>query len=658
CVLAGLGLIAFPLDSQEAARQCGKLRLSRPLAAAILLALCCAFALLPMETFFYGDGGLLIPQIYLLSQGLEYDAGLLLNLKSSPLAGYLLVSTAEHAPDAYNLLGADLPETALYPFRWLSLIAFIPVGIMLLLEQDRKLALAQLLFVLGTAGSLFFFGYVEYYPLWFGLVTAFLLAGWQHMRSGKPLWLAVLWFVLAFAAHYATIALLPALLFIIFREHSFVTSLMADRKRLWLAAGSATAVLVAVYFIGGFHHSDSRIVMPLFPVESPAGTLSYTLLSWQHLWDIVNILLLLAPVQVFILLAFHRREFDPVSAMLIIAGVCFLGFLLFANTSLGLARDWDITAPLGVIISLLALQRLWRSEKSCTALIAGCLSCICTAVWVGMHLQPNIAAARFERIMPIHANMMYSDYAASGYEALRKFYRNTGNPEKTVALTKAKIDILNDPEDYLYLADTALRMSKEQPDSAIALQRWVLSRLTSHATSLNEGTASGRILDLPAIDSVAQVLAANSYMAQVYAPVEADHRALAAAIGREFPYPVIEGLQLYQAKQYDSAAAFLNRAIESGIYSSKLYLLTATSFALSRQYTRAIETLEEASIRYPQHPEIHKTLATWYIQAGLKPEQARRHLDVAMVYAPDDDFRRSVAILEQQLNQQQHEQQQ
>ena len=238
CVLAGLGLIAFPLDSQEAARQCGKLRLSRPLAAAILLALCCAFALLPMETFFYGDGGLLIPQIYLLSQGLEYDAGLLLNLKSSPLAGYLLVSTAEHAPDAYNLLGADLPETALYPFRWLSLIAFIPVGIMLLLEQDRKLALAQLLFVLGTAGSLFFFGYVEYYPLWFGLVTAFLLAGWQHMRSGKPLWLAVLWFVLAFAAHYATIALLPALLFIIFREHSFVTSLMA-----------ADNILVGVYFL-------------------------------------------------------------------------------------------------------------------------------------------------------------------------------------------------------------------------------------------------------------------------------------------------------------------------------------------------------------------------------------------------------------------------
>ncbi len=111
-----------------------------------------------METFFYGDGGLLPPQIYKLGLDQHADKSLLLNLKSSPLPGVYLVALVYAIPYLYKFLGIGAPVSAIYPFIYFSVSAFLIAVFFLLTVKERRERIVYFITLLSSAGALLFFG--------------------------------------------------------------------------------------------------------------------------------------------------------------------------------------------------------------------------------------------------------------------------------------------------------------------------------------------------------------------------------------------------------------------------------------------------------------------------------------------------------------------
>ncbi len=665
------------------------------IAALGLLLLLSATLLWPMETFFYGDGGALIPQIHRFSVDGHYDAALLMNLKSSPLTGVLLTAAMHAIPAATSMFGLEYPSTALYPFRAVSAVALIGASLYILIALPRRERPAAMLLLGGTAGSLLMFGYAEFYAPVFAAITVFLLAADRALRGEASTGIAVLAWVLAVTTHYLSLSLLPAVLYLL-AVHFAATPAARLAGHPFRAAAILIAVFAALYWLTGLAVSDNRVIMPAKEIATGAGTLRYTLFSIWHLADIVNLFFLLAPSAVFLIGgSFLRRRSDAsnVAGMrfAMLATLFLAVFVLFANTSLGLARDWDLTAPLGVCLLFTAMAMLsactsaahrsisdltsdndrhlaaasLRPERSAAGtphdierslsgakskgqhpesasaaspyshhdiisrrgghsavLALGLASLLFTVPWIVSGTRSDAAAERFERIMRLDDEHMYGDYAISGYEALRKYYRNQGADDRDIGLTRRMIEILDYPQHYRELLDAAARIHAGDANRYDEIQQWMLERLHRKARELQ---ASGKQRDysigLDQIDSLAQGIGIQSLSLRVPFPEAALHRIAAATRGGRL-WPGIEGMRAYAGGDYPGAVREFEAALGTGFAAPQVYLFSGNALALTGRHTAALERLEQGVSLFPNDAMLRYTLGKYYMRAGIRRDRA------------------------------------
>lgn len=617
-----------------------------------------AAALLPMKTFFYGDGGSLVAEIYKLGSSEHYESTLLLNLQSAPLAGILLRALTGAVPALMNTVGMQLPETAHYPFYVLSLLGVIALGLILTIEKDRSARLPLLLLISGTAGLLFFFGYVEMYLPVYLAILAYLLAAVAVTRGERPLWLAVLLYAVAVAAHFLALALLPSLLYLLLHRQSLVRKLTASWRTL-LACGTAVAVLAAVaYFALGLHHSDSRIVMPLLPVRIAAGTLSYTLLSSWHLLDLVNLAALLALFPILYLAAFIAAErntlqMDDGVRVLLIALFFFGLFEFFANTSLGLARDWDIAAPFGVMVVLL-LYFLRRKEGQ-AARLARLLQVGFTAVlfmlpWIAVNVSEDASARRFADVMRLDDEHMYGDYALSGYEALRKHALHRQDYETEARLLQRMIEIVGYPEQYRLLMKNALLHVQDRPAEYRRLTQWMLDQLASQAADLRRRHVhEGYAISLRQIDSLAAAVAADAVLygtiGDVYQMMEKFSEQSGCAAGRN----LLAGTVLYDRGNMHAATERFAQVWDAGFHDPRADGLYGSALFQSGREAAADSIFAAGLRRWSDNPQYLFIAASTYLQSPSRREDARALLERALRSDPPAEARVRIEQLLQQI---------
>ncbi|MDH7514554.1 MAG: tetratricopeptide repeat protein [Bacteroidota bacterium] len=594
-----------------------------PLAAALAV-------LVPMETFFYGDGGLLVPQIHRLAHGESVDFGVLLNVKSSPLAGLLVYGGARLIPDVFSWFGIPLPTTAAYPFSALSAVALLALGVFFFAyRREREIDTARILAPFCTAGILLFFGYVEFYVVVYALVAMFAILGERYVGGRGRTFPLVLVYVGAVAAHYESLAFLPAFLFAYFSRRMPSFSRQAFHSFRFVVPCVLLAI-GAAYFVFGFAWKDSRIVMPFFPVTTPAGTLAYTLFSSYHLIDLANILLLLAPSALLVVLLTPltgRTPLSPAARFHAVAAASFFLFLVFANTSLGLARDWDIATPLGIPLTFLALAVIrdraphtWRTSGAAFA----SASILFFLPWVLLHLDPAMSARRFERILPLDAGHMYRDYTLSGYESLRKFYQHRGDEEKDIALTMKNIEILDYPSQYALLIAKTAALAGRDPVRAARLYTWTLGRLHAHATLLRKtGRERDYAISLRQIDSLAEAVAFSAYTNKLYADVRENVEAVSALTGSQRPYSSVAALAAWEERDYKQAACLLEQTLARGFREPRVYLFLGNALAILGRYTESLRVLESGVREFPEDPMLSFTLGKYLVSAGRAPDIAR-----------------------------------
>jgi len=223
--------------------------------------------------------------------------------------------------------------------------------------SSSKLFLSCLIASFSSGSVLLFFGHLEHYiwPLGIGLLSLYfsidILAGRRRIPH------AILTGALATFLHFM------ALPFLALAGIAIVKRKLEPGSRLSknaIVACSVVSVLFAI--LGSFLLSTFAGVNALVPWFAKAEN-QYTVLSWGHLRDMLNLVVFISPLGLALPLLLFRRKVDSLQGDTTMRFIGLSGLLLFlpaffTNPVLGAVRDWDLLAMSGIPLSVYSWQKI------------------------------------------------------------------------------------------------------------------------------------------------------------------------------------------------------------------------------------------------------------------------------------------------------------
>jgi Flp pilus assembly protein TadD len=97
--------------------------------------------------------------------------------------------------------------------------------------------------------------------------------------------------------------------------------------------------------------------------------------------------------------------------------------------------------------------------------------------------------------------------------------------------------------------------------------------------------------------------------------------------------PLRQGLALYQARQWEAAAAHLEEAVRSSPQGVRALAYLGAARYATGQYPEAVEAFRRASALQPRNPRLHYDLASALLGAG-ELDEARREFEAARSLDP------------------------
>lgn len=314
-----------------------------------------AFYLLRTKTHFLGDG---------------YTA---LSLLASETP---LIKTREIGESLFhiwvkNLSGLEGESAALFSFRFLSILAgmvlvgFVGWSASRLFDDIGR----RVLFAAGmlTGGyMLLFFGYVENYSLFVMSVVAWAMVGLLVSRGQIARWWLLLPPAGAIVFHILGVTLIPSAVYLLLAPMGIGRRV----KRMRVGTRVVLGAVLLVGLVGGLVMAAQNNVFLRYSlvslIEDPFTIDGYTLFSFAHVADFLNLLFLLLPgmgLLTFVLVKTTRAgTLSTRDVMfLLVLSLSTLGAVLIFDPKLGMPRDWDLFAFAGVgpvaLLYLLTLDR-------------------------------------------------------------------------------------------------------------------------------------------------------------------------------------------------------------------------------------------------------------------------------------------------------------
>jgi Tfp pilus assembly protein PilF len=381
-----------------------------------VIALC--FVVFSAQTHFLGDGYQLL-------------ARLTDHVKSAKLwdAGISMIQDS-----VFAMLGEGGRQQSLLTFRLISYGSgiILLIGTIMAARAMFSSNVRRFLFFAGIVSGgymLQFFGYVENYALLIAAMTIYTLIGVLAGQGRIARWWVVLPFLVAVFSHGFGLVLLPSLVYLFAKDSRPAEHLRALSTRArWtvgvsiLVAGFVVYTIVQqnVYF---FTFALLPILPDRFTVESDY------LLSFKHLLDILNLLVLLLPgLFVFVatlLFGHHRKRFrgQEYSFLISLFVPCLIAVYVF-NPGIGMPRNWDLFSIVGVPLVVTAYYFFLKSiPETRSALLAASLSIVLGFLVliprITSQAVPDIAIAHFrnylelDRLRNRNARSLLVDYYRS-----------------------------------------------------------------------------------------------------------------------------------------------------------------------------------------------------------------------------------------------------
>ncbi|MCB2203852.1 hypothetical protein KQI65_03820 [bacterium] len=414
------------------------------------------FWLLRMDTFFLGDGASYLAEHFRWVRGASISEDVLFSAGSAPLTARILATGATMFFDAAH--PTTLTSQPQFIFQLLGVLSgavfvFLVMLTALRRDEDASLRLARIALLIGTPATLFFFGYVEYYTMYFTALTAFFISSIAVAeRRLSPVWMLAA-FVLSSALHLMTLVTLPGLLLALASRGDEKLRTLVNTRVLLAGAAAALVAGGIYYFASGVATEGSRVILALAPFGEEGAIQHYTLLSGAHLGDVINMLLLSAAPALLLLPFLRNNEALDEPQVVALAHVIFTGFLLlFGYTCFGMARDWDVNAGFGVATALLAITLLARQKdptrRSYLAYLASGAAVVTLLPWIAVNVDTTMSEQRFRDIMALDDQNVTGDFALNGYEHLRKQYQREGQLEEETWAMLKKVEMVGYPRDF------------------------------------------------------------------------------------------------------------------------------------------------------------------------------------------------------------------
>jgi hypothetical protein len=468
---ASLALVLLSLATLSPVLQRGFLRLGSSIVPALARSLpswmrrwwwCivpfCSFPLfwgLRSRTSLGGDGTLLI-------QALELGRAF---RWTEPLSHYLYTSL--HI--LTRGMGSENPMLAYSLGNCVAGVLF--VGLVLLMSRDLAEgagARAVIFCSLVASGAVqLFFGHVENYSLFYLACLVFLWVGMRLCLGRSSLAQAALALSLAITLHLAALCLAPSLIFL-----AVIELRRGERSTAKSLVGSVIALLAPPLLVAGtfaltgirpgdIDRPTVEFLLPLFGGEETA----YALLSPRHLLDLLNEYLLVGWPAIPLLASFlvHRHPLDQgkralrrALPFLVTCGMLFGLFGLIANPSLGMARDWDLFAVVGLPWLLVALSLFVgdeaRSGDYATAVFAvAAVALVVTIPWILTNADEERSVARFRDSLDYYADLPLTPY---GHEILSIHFRDRHMIEEETRELERAAELA--PRNYRYAANLGI----------------------------------------------------------------------------------------------------------------------------------------------------------------------------------------------------------
>ena len=455
-------------------------------------------------------------------------------------------------------------------------------------HSDKKLFWPLLIVLAGAGFNQIFYGYVESYGLFLAAVGWYLFQTRQKILEVKPSFLPAILAGIVAALHGSGIFLIPSLIFYWNKKSYFRTR--TGLKRVLLEVVFFCAIPAAILIIGLILASRPEIVTSLAELPKKSllplwgGFWGYGIFSPGHWLDILNQLLLTAPVSLLLLLWARPGAGllpDPAGKFLGLAAAGGFIFLIIVDPKLGAARDWDLLAWPCMALLFFPLHRalssnLGRRRWAVAAMLSGWLF----MPWIFVNASAERSLARY-------TDLLASDKrsAAYGYENLAIHYRDQHQPEKEEWAYRMAVDSDSLNPRHIYNYALSLSQNGKYQQSLPCFQRSL--QLDSHSAKLWNDYGAALIncqQPVPAIAALRQALESDPGNDQVLYNMGVAHSMAGnwSAADSFFSLTRRAGYSdawLYyywgevklNLKQYPEAAEYLKTAIGAGIRDSVLY---------------------------------------------------------------------------------------
>ena len=223
--------------------------------------------------------------------------------------------------------------------------------------------------ILATGGySLLWFGYVENYSLFVFSVGIYSFVGYLAVTEKISHYWIIIPLILAIIMHVMGVTLIPSAFYILLTRPGPKKLLSHISKLVKSIVGLIVLVILLIPFI--YVYNDSYFFkLALVPIFENRFTVDgYTLFSFAHLLDVLNLIVLLVPISIIsiIFLIINKDKVFPLSIrawyLIILSTSCCLAVFLF-DPKIGMPRDWDLFSFAGVPLMLLSSLFLFSLLK-------------------------------------------------------------------------------------------------------------------------------------------------------------------------------------------------------------------------------------------------------------------------------------------------------
>ncbi len=262
---------------------------------------------------------------------------------------------------------------ALLSFQTISITAG-SILLLLLIPTSMKLfssffnRLIFIIIIITGGYSLLWFGYVENYSLFVMSVGIYSLVGYLAVTNKISHYWIIVPLIVAIIMHVMGVTLIPSTFFILLSRPGPRKILSCFSSRALLTASLIILAIILVPFIYVYNKSYffKLALVPLF--ENRFTVDGYTLFSLAHIADVLNLIILLAPILIIAIVYFirYKNRFLPLSIkawyLIILTFSVFLALFLF-DPKIGMPRDWDLFSFAGIPLMLLSSLTLFSLLK-------------------------------------------------------------------------------------------------------------------------------------------------------------------------------------------------------------------------------------------------------------------------------------------------------